>query len=90
MGYQCIISMEETRERKMVCVSFHWEQKNRINYGLFPTPCLPQTCMESEQKEVALMFVSEEAEELGVEILPQRALKKTVKSQMVSPFQTQL
>lgn len=65
--------MEETRKRKMVCKSFHWEQKNTINYSLFPTSCIRQTCMESEREEVVLMLISEEAEVVEVEILSQRA-----------------
>lgn len=80
MGCCCIISVEGTRKQKMVCISFHWEQKNRLNYSLFPTFYIPQNLCVKWTRSSCFMFITQEAEMVGGR---PRELKK-IKSQVIS------
>lgn len=83
MGCWCIISLEETKQ-KMVCISFHWEQKNRINYSLFRTSCIPQNMsVKQTGRHCFNVHMVRGRSGRGWKFCP-RELKEMVKSQITS------
>lgn len=72
MGCRGIISAEETKQ-KMVCISFHWEQKNRINYSPSPTLHSSELAWKASGKTLFSCPYRKRQKWQGVGILPQRA-----------------